>query len=101
MATHFQLCPDFAGFLCRPWPDEFDDSYPPVALFRLSELAPPVAHTIFKESLRSTVKIGEDLFVADATFWKSIHSAQLQCKLAGINSLNVFSQSQFSCIDIF
>ena len=86
METSIQLCPDFAGFLCRPWPDDRDDTFPPLVQFRLSELAPPLAHAIFGDALHSAVKISDHLFVADPTFWQLIRTAQLRCNVLGINS---------------
>lgn len=86
METLIQLCPNFAGFLCYPWPDDRDDTFPPLVQFRLSELAPPLAHAIFGEALHSAVKISDNLFVADSSFWQSIRTAQSRCQALEINS---------------
>lgn len=86
MEALIQLCPDFAGFLCRPWPDDRDDTFPPLVLFRLSELAPPVAYSIFVDALHNAVEIRDNLFVADSIFWQSIRTAQSRCQALGINS---------------
>lgn len=82
------LCPNFAGFSCQPWPDKIDTSYPPLIQFRLSDLSPATAKVTFNQALTASTVIDAALgiYIDDAVFRAAVRHAKALCAQKGIHT---------------